>query len=272
MLPRFVPLLLVAACASKGGEGARGQGEKEAALPPAPAGAVWRTARGASWEDVLEDLAAADVVFVSADDEGMRLAVLQYLFDRGRLHAIGLETFPRTAQAALDDFSFQRIDADELAKRCGAIAAADRPVLAFGRERRLPVLGLGVEREILDAVASGGLEALSEEQRRSLPAVRASTAAEFLPASQHGPIAIGLGWDVAVDVIVRWYRDAAPEGAQVAVFAWSARPRSLPERLLARSGRTYRTLAAVTGKPEAADPAVFARSYADYVWFMGAER
>ncbi len=268
MLPWFLPILLVAACASKGGEGARGQGEKEVVVPVAPEGAAWRTARGVAWKEVLEDLAGADVVFVAADDDAMRLAVLQYLFDRGRLHAIGLDAFPRTAQPALDDFCFGRIDGTEFAKRCG-VAPPPWPVLAFAAERRLPVLALGVEDEILKAVEAGGLEALSEEQRRSLPAVHPSTAAEFLPLTQHGPISIGLLWDVAADVIVRWYRDAAPQGAQVAVFAWSVPPRSLPERLLARSGKTYRTLVALPGSAAAAESDVFARRYADYVWFTG---
>jgi hypothetical protein len=263
MLRRLGPLLLVAACASKGGEGARGQGEKEAVVPPAPEGGAWRTARGASWKEVLEDLAGADVVFVAAGDE-MRLAVLQYLFDRGRLHAIGLETFPRTAQASLDDFSFQRIDEAELERRCGAIADADRPVLAFARERRLPVLGLGVEAGILDAVGQGGIDALSEEQRRSLPAVHPGE------PSAPAPVVDGLRMDVAADAVVRWYRDGAPEGAQVAVFSgWTAPRNLLPERLLARSGKTYRTLVAVPGTAETADPDVFARRYADYVWFTG---
>ena len=271
MLPRFVPLLLVAACASKGGEGVRGQGAPEVVVPPPPAGGAWRTARGAPWKDVLEDLAGADLVFVAADDDGMRLAVLQYLFDRGRLHAIGLETFPRTEQAALDDFSFQRINESELEARCGAIADADRPVLAFARERRLPVLGLGVEQEILHAVAEGGLEALSDEARRSLPAVHAEVILGSAPP--HASVAEGLRMDVAADAVVRWYRDDAPESAQVAVLSGWIAPRSLlPERLFARSGKTYRTLVALPGTAAAADGAVFARSYADYVWFTGAEQ
>lgn len=246
----------MAACASTGGEGARGQGEKEVVVPPAPAGDAWRTARGAPWEDVLEDLGGADVAFVAGNRE-LELAVLDYLFKRGRLHAIGLDTFPRTAQKALDDFSFGRIDEAELEKRCGALADADRPVFAFARERRLPVLGLGVEAEIHEAIVAG---TLTEEQRRSLPA---------LPAPGPGS---GFDVEVAADVVVRWYRDAAPEGAQVVILAASQRiaPRDgLPERLFARSGKTYRTLVALPGTATAADPAVFARTYADYVWFTG---
>jgi hypothetical protein len=221
---------------------------------------------------VLEDLAGAEVVFVAADDDGLRLAVLQYLFDRGHLHAIGLETFPRTAQPSLDDFSFQRIDEAELEKRCGAIAGPDRPVLAFARERRLPVLGLGVEAQIRDAVATGGLGALSEEARRALPATKPDAA-----AGEPGLVS-GLDMDVAADVAVEWYRVTAPEGAQIAILSACDRaarrlriaPRDgLPERLFARSGRTYRTLVAVAGSADAAEGAVFSKSYADYVWFTG---
>jgi hypothetical protein len=275
-----MPLLLVAACASKGGEGARGQGGKEVVVPPAPEGTAWRTARGAGWKEVLEDLAEADVVFVAADG-GMRVAVLEYLFARGKdlqergngLHAIGLETFPRTAQSSLDDFSFGRIDLAELERRCGEIQDADRPALAFAAEKRLPVLGLGLERGIADAIEHGPegspLDALPEEQRRTLPAV----SREAGPGG--GPVAAFLGrleMDVAVDSVVRWYRDAAPEGAQVAILAARdhVAPRErLPERLFARTGKRYRTLVALPGAAAAADGGAFAKSYADYVWFTG---
>jgi Haem-binding uptake, Tiki superfamily, ChaN len=270
MHPRFLPLVVLAACASKGGQGERGQGDAaEVVVPAAPAGGAWRTARGVAWKEMLEDLAEADVVFVSGSRD-VELATLDYLSKRGRLHAIALDAFPRTAQAALDDFSFGRIDEAELAARCGGVADGISPVLAFARERRLPVVALGVEAEILNAVEAGGLEALTEEQRRSLPAVHATDPrTEFFPLTQHGPIAIGLMLDVAADVVVRWYRDAAPEGAQVAVLAWSQPPRSLPERLFARSGKSYRTLVALPGTADVAERDVFARSYADYVWFTG---
>ncbi|MCK6460090.1 MAG: ChaN family lipoprotein [Planctomycetes bacterium] len=272
MYPRFLPLALLAACASKGGQGAGGQGDAaEVVVPAAPAGDAWRTARGVPWKEMLGDLAEADAVFVSGSRE-VELAVLDYLFKRGRLHAIALDSFPRTAQAALDDYSFGRIDEAELARRCGDFADGTPPLLLFARERRLPVLALGVERGILEAVERGGLEALSEEQRRSLPAVHATDAkTELFPQTQHGPVAIGLLLDVAADVIVRWYRDAAPEGAQVAVLAWSDPPRSLPDRLFARSGKAYRTLVALPGKPGDAEAKVFSKGFADYVWFLAAD-
>jgi len=268
MLPRFLPFLLVAACASKGGEGARGQGDApEVVVPPAPAGAAWKTAHGAAWREVLEDLAQADVVFVAADDDAMRLAVLQYLFDRGRLHAIALDAFSRTAQTALDDYSFQRIDEAELEKRCGPWGNACTPALEFARERRVPVLGLSVEPEIAGAVASGGLDALSDEQRRSLPAVPSDASPHLAPPEWS--IVNSLVVEVAVDVLVRWYRETAPEGAQVVVLSrWIAPKSLLPERLRARSGKTCRTLVALAGTADAADPSVFAESYADYVWFV----
>jgi hypothetical protein len=253
MFRRFVPLALAAACASKGGEGARGQGETpaeappEVVVPPAPEGAAWKTARGAAWDEMLKDLADADVVFVGGG-AGLELPVLDYLYKRGRLHAIGLGTFPRTAQKALDDFCFGRIDVAELERRCGAVGDV-RPVLLFAAELRLPVLALAVEPEILAAVEAGGIEALTEEQRRSLPAVQATDPKAEAP----GSIAGGLRMDVPVDVVVRWYRDAAPEGAQMAVLGTSSvPPRSLPERLLTRSGKSYRTVVSLEGKPEAA--------------------
>jgi len=285
---RFLPLFLAAACASKGGQGARGEGEKkvEVVVPQAPQGAAWRTARGVAWKEMLEDLADADVVclsaFADAGETGkdvplrsgvspLDVPVLDYLYKRGRLHAIALDVYPRTAQAVLDDFSFGRIDEAELALACG-VRDADRPVLAFARERRLPLLGLGVEPAILQAVEQGGLDALSEEQRRSLPAIHAADPkVDGYPLGRNGAMVRGLILDVAADVLVRWYRDAAPEGAQIAVLlAGRQPPRSLPERLHARSGKSYLTLVALSGTAEA-DDAVFAKSYADYVWFTGGQ-
>jgi hypothetical protein len=254
MVHRFLPLLLVAACASSGGEAERGQGEAEVPVPAAPPGTIRRTARDVTYGDVLEDLASADVVYVAGSRE-MQLSVVEYLARCGRLHAIALETFPRTAQGALDDFSFGRIDQTEFVKRRGTVLEADLPVLAFARERRLPVLALGVEAEILDAVATGGLGALSDEQRGRLPATK--------------PVASELVLDVAADVVTRWYRDAAPEGAQVAMLVSSANaaPRDLlPERLFARNGKTYRTLV-TPAELRNGEPSRFDRRYADYVWF-----
>jgi hypothetical protein len=136
-------------------------------------------------------------------------------------------------------------------------------VLAFARERRLPVLGLLVEPEIAGTVSSGGLEALSDEQRRSLPAVHPDESSTLVNS---------LVVDVAADVLVRWYRETAPEGAQVVVLSRSIAPRSLlPDRLFARSGKTYRTLVSLAGTADAMDPSVFANRYADYVWFVPAK-
>jgi hypothetical protein len=279
MVPRLLPLLLVAACASKGGEGVRGQGEEEVVLPAAPAGDAWETARKAPWKEILEDLAKADVAYVSGD-RAMELAVLDYLFRRGRLHAIALDTFPRTAQKELEEFSFARIDEAELAKTC-AIADADRPVLAFARERRIPILGLRLEQEIRDGIRKKGpdgfpllMDGLSEAQRLSLPALPSATHFEGPNNDPFLSLERKLELAVAADVVVGWYRDMAPEGAQVAVLAATASvaPREgLPDVLFARNGKTYRTLVALDEAVGKSDSSVFAKSYADYVWFLPAK-
>lgn len=273
MLRRFVPLALVAACASKGGQGAGGQGdEAEVVVPAAPAGDAWKTARGVPWKEMLEDLAEADVVFVSGSRE-VELAVLDYLFKRGRLHAIALDSFPRTEQGSLDDFSFGRIDEAELGQAC-AIAETDRPVLAFARGRALPVLGLGLEQAIRDAAQTPALmDGLTEEQRRSLPALPSQAKFDGPTGQPQMALLRKLDLAVAADVVVRWYRGSAPEGAQVAILVPTATvaPRDgLPEILFARSGKTYRTLVALPGKPEGAEAMVFSKSFADYVWFVPA--
>lgn len=275
MLPRLLPLLVAFACASKGGPAVRGQAMPEAVVPPAPPGTLQKTAHGMKYAEVLEDLTRADIVLLAADN-AFRLRTLEFLAARGRLHAIGLESLPRTAQKALDDFSFHRIDETELEERIGPIPDADRRVLTLARERRLPLLGLGLEQEIRQAMlATGtdgsplGRDGLSEEQRRSLPPVPSFA----LPEKGAPDAALYLRLletEVETDVVVSWYREAAPQGAQVAILAARERiaPRDrLPGRMSTRAGKSYRTVVALSGKVEACDPSVFAPGYADYLFF-----
>ena len=281
MVPRLWALLLLfAACKSTGKEPGEGETFVHAAVPPAPSGEVVRTSRGAAFAEVLEDLAEADVVYIAGRPgdpahHEIQLVILEYLAENGgdecRLHAIGLDIFERGSQAALDDFVYGRIGEAEMLARTGIEQRSDvsfdpyRPVLALARARRLPVLALGVEGGIRAAVASGGLDALTPEQRLRLPAISPT-------AADPGDLVRQVEIEVAADVIVEWRRTAAPENAQLVVLAAPARvaPRAaLPERLFARTGKQYRTVVARPERKEDADPRLSDRSYADYLWFTG---
>jgi uncharacterized iron-regulated protein len=275
-------LLLLAACSTSGKKAEDVEPPKEAPSEPPivapitgdiPEGEIIRTSRETEFTEMAKELAEADVIYVGAkrgesDHHLIQLRVIEHLFAYGRLHAIGVEDFPRTMQTSLDAYVVHH----RSEKLAGQGPYAD--IIAFARLQRLPVIALGVEREILDAVVkSGELKGLTLEQRMTLPALHLD--------SQARRTAIGAAWEgeksgferffretsvreaVMADRIERWYR-SAPEGAQIAVLAEKRHVarRLLPDLVQSRIGREQATVVPVAA-PRAAD---CAKSYGDFIW------
>jgi uncharacterized iron-regulated protein len=243
-----------------------------------PAGTLWRTAREATFMDMLEELAEADVIYVGAqEDDGehtrARLRILEYLHDRGRLHAIGLTSFPRAAQDRLDAWILSGRDGSEFTG----------PFASYARRHRLPVVALAPEADIVTAVLTGGLSALTEEQRRRLPAIDTSDLEERLyhmlgmgapretfPKVVAGPLQLAavdasVRDDVLADTIVRWY-ETAPEDAQILVLAPADQVsyrNGAPQRLHRRNGKPFKTVL-LRSANEAGDPP--SGDHTDFVW------
>jgi len=274
-------LFLLAACSSSKKKD-EVEPVKEAPSEPAivapitgdiPEGEIIRTSRETEFTEMAEELAEADVIYIGATRENadhhlIQLRVIEHLFAYGRLHAIGLEDFPRAMQASLDDYVVHH-RSDELE---GQGPHAD--IFAFARLQRLPVIALGVERELLDAVVkSGDLEGLTLEQRMTLPALHLDS-----PGRR---TAIAAAWEgeesgferffretsvkeaVMADTIEHWYR-TAPEGAQIAVLAGKSHVarRLLSNLVQSRIGKEQATVLPLAA-PKAAN---LAKSYADFVW------
>ncbi|MHC4342765.1 MAG: ChaN family lipoprotein [Planctomycetota bacterium] len=274
-------LLLLAACSSSKKKD-EVEPVKEAPSEPSvvapisgdiPEGEIIRTSRETEFTEMAKELAEADVIYVgatrgNADHHLIQLRVIEHLFAYGRLHAIGIEDFPRATQKSLDDYVLHhRGDALD-----GQGPYAD--IFAFARLQRLPVIALGVERELLDAVVeSGDLEGLTLEQRMTLPALHLDSEARrtAIEAAWEGEEsgferffrATSVSEAVMADTIERWYR-SAPERAQIAVLAGKTHiaRRLLPDLVQNRIGRERATVLPVAA-PKAAE---FAKSYADFVW------
>ena len=294
MFRRLVALsaLLLAAC------GSSSEKEEESERPrlPAPmtselpAGKVFVTSRESSFMGMLEELEETDVVYVggthaNADHHLLQLRIIEHLAFRGRLHAIGMEMFQRPAQQALDDYVKGRIDETELAARrefASRWAPYEpwRPILAFARKNRIPVRALGVEGEVYMQVLRGGLDAVPEAARMTLPAVDVTLFPEHRAhlRATHGAgepdfdgfyLAECLREEVAADGIVRWFR-TAPDDGQIVVLAGVERivkGRGIPERAHRRNGRSYRTVVPIAASAEDFDEEKLAHTYADFLWF-----
>lgn len=135
------------------------------------------------FDHLVDQLSQKRVVYVgethtSRPDHLLQMMLIEGLHRRNENLAIGMEMFPRSSQAALDrfindpDFS----EADFLREsRYWEVWRYDyrffRPIFAYAREHRLPVIGLNIDRDITSSVfKSGSLEKLTAEQKAQLPA------------------------------------------------------------------------------------------------------
>jgi uncharacterized iron-regulated protein len=131
---------------------------------------------------VLAALPQNRVVFVGEihdryDHHLNQLAVLQALHQKNPNIAIGVEWFQQPFQGAVNDFLAGKIDEtaflrqSEYYERWGYDFRQLRPILAYAKANRLPVVALNAPVELTRKVSKGGLEALTATERAQLPAV-----------------------------------------------------------------------------------------------------
>jgi uncharacterized iron-regulated protein len=126
--------------------------------------------------------------------------LLQRVYNADHSVALGIEMLPTPMQPALDDYVAGRSDEAEF------LAAVDwketwgfpfeyyRPLLELCREHGLRVVALNAPRALSRKLAHGGLEALTDEEKRALPelvpgppAHRAQLEEAFKGHGAHGP-------------------------------------------------------------------------------------
>ncbi len=190
-----------------------------------------------SQEDLMKELAAADLVCVGEDHDNphhhwAELRVVRGLLARapmkGRELGVGLEMIQRPYQAPLDDYLEWEIDEVELVEgvewheRWGYDWAYYRPVLELARAARFRVLALNAPRELTKQVASEGLGGLDEEAEKQLPELELGDAehrAWFERATRGHPhhgepddlYAAQVVWDETMaETAANWLKQRAP--------------------------------------------------------------
>ena len=140
---------------------------------------------GATGESVALDIFLAalrtkKVVYVGErhdrpDDHGVQYAILRRLDLDGATFAIGMEMFQVPFQEPLARWSEGLIDETVLRReteydeRWGFDFSMYRPILEYARNRGIEVVALNAPREIVFAVAKGGIDSLDPEQSAQLP-------------------------------------------------------------------------------------------------------
>lgn len=137
----------------------------------------------ASFSQIVDQLAGAQVVYVgethtSFADHLLQLRIIEALYKKNPLLAIGMEMFPAGSQPALDRYILGDGQMDE----GSFLKESDyynvwrydyrffRDILNFAKARKIPVVGLNLDRQIVSEVfRSGGTDGLSPEVQASLP-------------------------------------------------------------------------------------------------------
>lgn len=261
-------MLAVAASGGCASDGARASRTEPGASPSAPyrdpaslrRGDIAHVATGRllTEPELLDHLAHLPVVYVgevhdSAEDHRVQLAVLRGLHERaGGPLALGLEMLARTRQADADAFIRGEMDEPAFRRIWTESWGAWEPyaeILRFARAERIPLLALGTEKALTEAVRRHGVTGLPAGLAERAPAIdledphhRAYVQAIF---AGHGRGAMDFEqfyrvqtlWDETMaDTAARFLRRAGA-GARLLVLAGTGHVRygfGVPRRLFRR--------------------------------------
>ncbi len=139
-----------------------------------------------SFEAIADKLTSNDVIYIgeshtSLPDHLLQLRLIQALHQRHKNIAIGMEMFPTSSQAALDQYILE----DRTITEIEFLKASDyfnvwrydyrffRDILNYAKKHKIPVVGLNLQREIVSQIfREGGTDDLSKEAKATLPADR----------------------------------------------------------------------------------------------------
>jgi uncharacterized iron-regulated protein len=137
-----------------------------------------------TFDAMVDRLASASVVYAGerhdqAEHHAFQARLFAALLERwaGKPVALAMEMVQRPYQDALDAYVRGEIDEaalrerTEWAKRWGFGWEMYAPMLRLARERHVPVIAMNAPKEVTQTVARKGLDALTPEQRASLPAL-----------------------------------------------------------------------------------------------------
>jgi uncharacterized iron-regulated protein len=210
-----------------------------------------------------------------------QLRVIQALEAAGARVAIGLEMFRHDSQADLDRWTagetapadFQKIYSDNWNYPWEVY----RPIFEHARNRRIPMIGLNVPRDITRQVARSGFASLSEEQRGRLSDVTCSIDAEYMRyirsvygAHAHGNMSFEyfceaqMVWDTAMAVHALGFLSAHPDAVVVILTGVGhAQKGAVPRQIRLRS--QVPVTAMLPEVPGSIDAGTVDRQDADYL-------
>ena len=250
------------------------------------------TARALDLDHIIRRLRYDRVVYVGEAhtryaDHQLQLAVIRGLANQGRRVAIGMEMFPASKQQALDDYISGAIDETTFLKESEYFTVWSydfrlyRDILRFARARKIPVIGLNIDKKIVNKVyRQGGAAALAPEELMDLPAdrdldvpgyrQRVEEVFNLHPGGKGADTARMAGflqaqaiWDETMASNVASYVSAHPDTVMVVIAGRGhiLREQAIPLRVKRRIGVSQSVIVSAGGGE-------FSPAEADYVVFM----
>ncbi len=133
-----------------------------------------------SLSDIIDDVAQKKIIYVGEVHDkyahhDIQLQIIRGLYKKSKKIAIGMEMFQRPFQNALNEYISGTIDEREFLKKSEYFKrwAFDynlyKPILDFAKAEKIPVIALNIRREIVSKVGSGGIDSLTEEEKKEIP-------------------------------------------------------------------------------------------------------
>jgi uncharacterized iron-regulated protein len=210
-----------------------------------------------------------------------QLAVIQGLQEAGTRVAIGLEMFRGDSQEALDHWVEGNLDEKKFQEIYYDNWNSPWPlygmIFEYAREKKIPMIGLNVPREITRQVSQQGFQSLSEEQRGRLADVSCRVDKEYMDyirrafgAHGHGDLNFNyfceaqLVWDTVMAINALEYLKQHPETVVVILAgAGHVQKGAVPRQIRERSEVPYAViLPQVEGM---IDPETISKDDADYI-------
>ncbi|OPY91302.1 MAG: hypothetical protein A4E73_02106 [Syntrophaceae bacterium PtaU1.Bin231] len=185
------------------------------------------------------------------DHHDLQLRIIRTLHEGGTVLAVGLEMFRAENQELLDKWWRWGMPTEQFEElfreNWGMPWILYRDILLYARQKRIPLVGLNVPREIIAKVAREGYASLTESERRRLPPGLTCTVDEAyrsfirktFAAHAHGSgrsfenfCEAQMVWDTAMAIYALEYLDKNPASRMVilagSVHAWK---RAIPRQI-----------------------------------------
>jgi uncharacterized iron-regulated protein len=131
-------------------------------------------------EEVINDVIEKPIIYVGErhtnyEDHKIQLELIMELSKHGRKFAIGMEMFQKPFQKVIDDYLSGAISEKEFLKKTEYFKRWKfdynlyREIIDFAKSKGIPIIALNIREEIIKKVSEGGLDALTEEERKEIP-------------------------------------------------------------------------------------------------------